>query len=150
VSEQNVETVRRWIDEVARATTPEAVTAVVSELWDPDADYYPVRKFPDRQPRHGLEQIAAFMGTWRDAWGAFEFTVREIVPIDDVRVFVRTSVKARGHETQAPVDGDLYFSIWMRHGRLLRVEDHLTAAGAHRALGWDGPQELHGIEQASE
>ena len=139
MSEQNVETVRCWIDQFAGATTPEAVAAVVRQHWDTNADYYPVGKFPDRQPRHGLEQIAEFMGTWSDAWDAFEFTASEIVPIDDVRVFLRASVKAQGHQTQAPVDGDLYFSIWMRNGRLLRVEDHLTESGARRGLGLDGP-----------
>ena len=137
-SENNVEVVRRWMDQFASATTPEAVSAIVSEFWDPDADYYPVQKFPDRQPRHGSESIAEFMGTWRDAWGVLEFRVGEIVPIDDVRVLAISSINAQGHETQAVVDGDLYFAIWMRNGRLLRVEDHLTEAGARRALGLAG------------
>jgi hypothetical protein len=137
--EQNVESIRRWIDQFADATTPEAAKAVVSEFWDTDADYYPVRKFPDAQPRHGLEQIAAFFVTWRGAWDAFEFSAIEIVPIDDVRFFVHTLLKAHGQETQAPVDGDLYFSLWMRSGRFLRWEDHLTEAGARRGLGIDVP-----------
>jgi ketosteroid isomerase-like protein len=138
MSDKNVETVRRWVDGFANATTPEAVQALVTELWDTDADYYPVQKFPDREARHGAEEIAAFMGSWRDAWGTLEFTATEIVAIDPVRLLVRTSVNAHGHETQAPVDGDLYFSIWLRNGRILRCEDHLTEAGACRGLGLDG------------
>jgi hypothetical protein len=135
LSEQNVETVRRWIEQFAHATTPEAASVAVNEYWDADADYYPVRKFPDAQPRHGLAPIAAFIGAWRDAWDAFEFGAVTIIPIDDVRVFVHTSVLAHGHETQAPVDTDLYHSIWLRNGLILRCEDHLTEAGARRGLG---------------
>ena len=139
MSEQNVEAVRRWIEQFARATTTEAAALSVREYWDADADYYPVRKFPDAEPRHGLAPIAAFIGAWRDAWDAFEFRAVTIVPIDDVRLFVRTSVSAHGHETQAPVDSDLYHSMWMRNGLILRCEDHLTEAGARRGLGLDTP-----------
>jgi hypothetical protein len=37
---------------------PQALQEFVAEFWDPDADYYPVRKFPDAHARHGVREIA--------------------------------------------------------------------------------------------
>jgi hypothetical protein len=34
--------------------------------------------------------------------------------------------------------GDIYHCVWLRHGRFIRVEDHLTAKGALDALGLSG------------
>jgi hypothetical protein len=135
VSNHNVESVHRWIERSGRARTPDEVSALVSELWDSDADYYPVRKFPDANPRHGVEEIAPFMVSWAAAWDTLKFTVVEVVPVDDVRVFVHALIKAEGHETQARVEGELYLSAWLRNRRILRWEDHLTEAGALRGLG---------------
>ena len=36
------------------------------------------------------------------------------------------------------LEGDLYQCLWLRHGRLFRVEDHLTLSGALHALGLTG------------
>jgi hypothetical protein len=36
------------------------------------------------------------------------------------------------------LEGDLYHCFWLRHGRFIRVEDHLTAKGALHALGLTG------------
>jgi hypothetical protein len=135
VSRDNVESVQRWIEQSGRARTPDEVRALVYELWDTDASYYPVRKFPDAKPRHGVEEIAAFLVSWAGAWDALEFTVVEVVPVDDVRVFAHASIKAESHETQAPVEGGIYFSAWLRDRRILRWEDHLTEAGAAQGLG---------------
>jgi hypothetical protein len=47
-------------------------------------------------------------------------------------------VAAEGRESGLKLEGDLHHCLWLRNGRLLRVEDHLTLAGALRALGLDG------------
>jgi hypothetical protein len=47
MSRENEETVRSMLEAVAARS--EDVAAVVSELWDADGDYYPVRKFPEVQ-----------------------------------------------------------------------------------------------------
>jgi hypothetical protein len=54
MSQGNVETVRRWL--AARGASSEETLAAIAEFFDPDVDYYPVRKFPEAQPCHGLEE----------------------------------------------------------------------------------------------
>ena len=36
------------------------------------------------------------------------------------------------------LEGELYQCLWLRHGRLFRVEDHLASSGALHALGLTG------------
>jgi hypothetical protein len=36
------------------------------------------------------------------------------------------------------LEGDIYHCVWLRHGRFLRMEDHLTLRGALDALGLKG------------
>ena len=33
------------------------------------------------------------------------------------------------------LEGDLYHCCWLRHGRFIRIEGHLTPKGALRAIG---------------
>ena len=42
MSQENVETVRRWL--AARSGSSEETLAAIAEFFDPDVDYYPVRK----------------------------------------------------------------------------------------------------------
>ena len=48
MSQENVETVRRWL--AARGASSDETHAAIAEFFDPDVDYYPVRKFPEAQP----------------------------------------------------------------------------------------------------
>jgi hypothetical protein len=43
----SVQNVRRWIEQFTRLATAESASSLISEFWDADDDYYPVRKFPD-------------------------------------------------------------------------------------------------------
>src|SRR6187200_1942359 len=39
------------------AADPEQFAAWAVRFWEPDADYYPARKFPEATPCHGREEI---------------------------------------------------------------------------------------------
>jgi hypothetical protein len=43
-----------------------------------------------------------------------------------------------GGTSGAAVEGDVYSCFWLRHGRFIRVEDHMTVKGALHALGLSG------------
>jgi SnoaL-like domain len=102
----------------------------VAEFWDPDADYYPVRKFPDAHARHGVREIAEFFGAFAESWETFEFVPVAIESAGDDRVLVRATINAVGRDTSLRLEGDIYHCVWLRQGRVLRWEDHLTEAGA--------------------
>jgi hypothetical protein len=110
----------------------------VADFFDPDADYYPVRKFPEARPCHGVEEIARFGADYLDAWDRFEVAVKKLIPVGDDRVLGHALLRAEGRESGVKLEGDLYQCVWLRLGRFLRWEDHLTLKGALRALGLSG------------
>jgi hypothetical protein len=132
MSRENVEVVRRFLDQYSSATD---TLRLVADFWEPEADYYPVRKFPEARPCHGVEEIARFLTAYRDAWERYEMEVKKLIPVSDDRVLLHSALLAEGRESGVKLEGDLYQCFWLRHGRFLRVEDNLTHKGAHRPHG---------------
>ena len=136
MSQENVEVVRRWLA-IFNAGLEEA-RAAVAEFCDADVDYYPVRKFSDARPCHGLEECSEFLAGWGKAWSRLEWALHELIEVGDDRVLVCASLRAEGRGSGVKLEGDLYQCLWLRHGRLFRIEDHLTLSGALHALGLEG------------
>jgi len=134
MSQENVQVVRRWL--AAMSAGPDRAT--VEEFWDADADYYPVRKFPEARPCHGLDAVMQFVTGYLDAYSGYEFAIRDVTAIGDDRVLVRGNLRAVGRGSGLKLEGELYHCIWLRHGRFFRAEDHLTASRALHALGLEG------------
>jgi SnoaL-like domain len=137
MSLENVEVVRRWLSST-RSADPEKAKAAVAECCDADVDYYPVRKFSGAQPCHGREEFSQFLARWLEAWSRLEWAVQELIEVGDDRVLVCANLRAEGRGSGVRLEGDLYQCEWLRHGRLFRIEDHLTLGGALHALGLTG------------
>jgi len=139
MSQENVEIVRGFIEAYGPSDlAPTDWRRFAADFFEPDADYYPVRKFPEARPCHGVEEIARFLADFRDVWDRYEFAVKKLIPVGDDRVFVHSMIRAEGRESGVKLDGDLYHCIWLRQGRAFRWEDHLTLKGALRAFGLSG------------
>lgn len=137
MSQENVEAVRGWATAMS-AGRPDALEDAAEEHWEVDADFYPARKIPEALPCHGRQEITRFYRTYLEAWGQFEVEVKDVFPVGDDRVLARVSLKGTGQGSGALLEGDVFQSFWLRHGRFLRVEDHLTLKGALHALGLHG------------
>jgi hypothetical protein len=137
MSQENVEIVRRYGEQYGEVT-PEDVQHFVTEFWDPEGDYYPVRTFPEARPCHGREEIERFHAEYRAAWDRWEFAIKRLIAVGDDRVFVHAIVHAVGRESGMRLEGNLYHCAWLRQRRIFRWEDHLTLGGARRALGLSG------------
>ena len=138
MSQENVEIVRRYLEEPPPEGVPlEQVLVWIAGFWESNGDYYPVRKFPEARPCHGREEIAHFFVEYRAAWH-FRYVAEDATAIGDDRVLVRGRISAEGTASGVALEGDLYHCFWLRHGRFIRVEDHLTTKGALHALGLTG------------
>jgi hypothetical protein len=131
MSQENVEIVRRYLQLDYWKEDPDWVRA----FWEPDGDYYPVRKFPEARPCHGREEIAGFLTELLEAWQTYRYTGVDVRAIGADRVLAHGQLSVKGRASGAAVEGDLYQAFWLRHGRFIRVEDHLTLRGALHALG---------------
>ncbi len=136
MSAGNVELVRRWL--AALGASPEKALAGVAEFWDADVDYYPVRKFPEARPCHGLQEVSRFMAQFWEAFSFSDWGIRELRAVGDDRVLACAHLRAEGRGSGVRLEGDVYSCYWLRHGRFFRVEDHLTVRGALHALGLHG------------
>jgi len=133
---ENLEIVRRWL--VAMSAGAEEWQAAISEVVDADIDYYPVRKFPEAQPRHGREEFSQFVAQYLEAFPRPEWAIQDLIGIGDDRVLACANMRAQGRGSGMQLEGDIYVCVWLRHGRFFRIEDHLTLRGALHALGLEG------------
>jgi hypothetical protein len=146
MSQENVEIVRPYLegtgapleDVLGPAEARERFMGWWAGFWESDGDYHPVRGFPDARPRHGREEIIDFLAEYLAAYERYRYMVEEARAIGDDRVFAHGQVWADGRASRAAAEGDLYHCFWLRHGRFIRVEDHLAARGALHAVGLGG------------
>lgn len=136
MSASNTERVRRYYATISAGA--EQGPAAVAEFWEPDADFYPVRKFPEARPCHGRDEIWSFLARYLDAFSVYELTIRDLIAVGDDRVLACTDLRAEGRGSGVSLEGSLYQCYWLRHGRFIRVEDHLSLKGALNALGLQG------------
>jgi SnoaL-like domain len=139
MSQENVQIARRYMertDEGKRGV--EAIEALVDEFWEPDGDYYPIRRFPEARPCHGREEIVRFFTAFYPAWEDYQYVIKDARAIGDDRVLVHGEIRAEGRASGVALQGDAYHCFWLRHHRFIRAEDHLTAKGALHALGLSG------------
>jgi SnoaL-like domain len=140
MSQENVEVVRRWL--AAMSGGAEEIRASIAEFWDVDADYYPVRKFPEARACHGREEISKFLTQFQDAFSRSGLEIRSVAAVGDDRVLASANLRAEGRGSGINLEGEVHYCYWLRRGRFLRVEDHLTVRGALAALGLEG-ETLH-------
>jgi hypothetical protein len=92
----------------------------------------------DTKPCHGREEFSRFLAAWLEAWSRMEWAVQDLTEVGDDRVLVCANLRAEGRGSGMKLEGPLYQCEWLRHGRLFRIEDHLTLRGALHALGLEG------------
>jgi hypothetical protein len=93
MSQENVDLVREYAEQYGQVA-PKDTPQFAARFWEPDGDYYPVRKFPEARPCHGLDEIARFQAEYIDAWGGYECAITKLIAVGDDRVFVQTIVHA--------------------------------------------------------
>src|SRR5512133_2449216 len=100
MSQENVEIVRRYLDEVSREPSER-----VGEFWETDSDYYPARKFPEARPCHGRKEIVRFITEYLAAWEDYRYLVKDARAVGDDRVLVHGRVRAEGRGSGVPAGG---------------------------------------------
>jgi SnoaL-like domain len=133
MAEENVEIVWRHFTDLPEEIGDYASRA--GDYWEPTGDYYPVAGFPEARPCHGPDEVVAFLGDFLSAWDSYDYEIVDATAVGDDRVFLHGRIKAEGRVSGASLEGDIYHCCWLRHGRFIRIEDHLTKKGALEALG---------------
>jgi ketosteroid isomerase-like protein len=133
MSQENVELVRAFFD----AWNARNTDAVV-KLLDADVDYFPARKLPEARLCHGPEEVLRFIARYLDAYSRHEWAIQDVIEVGGDRFLARVNLRVEGRDSGVSLEGDLYHCFWLRDGRFLRIEDHMTLSGALHALGLEG------------
>ena len=136
MSAENVDLVRRWLAAMSKGPT-EAIAAV-EELWDAEADHHPVQKFPDGRPSHSRQEFSDWLGRFFGGFPQTEWAINELFAVGDDRVLAWVTLRVEGPASGLALAGEVYQCYWLRGGRFVRVEDHMTLRGALAALGLEG------------
>jgi hypothetical protein len=153
MSQESVESVRAgleaWNREAQEAfrwtpgdPVPNQIQDVASHFWDPDADYYPSRKFPESRPCHGREEIVRFFLEYFGAWERVGMDIKALIPVGDDRLLAHYILSGEGRGSGVESRAELYSCVWLRKARVLRWEDHFTLGAALGGFGLDedGPE----------
>ena len=137
--EDNLEVVRRYLVGTGAPGSWNEPRPALREwfdgFWEPNGDYYPVAKFPGARPCHGVDAIVEFFYEYLGSWDRYRVLMKDARAIGDDRVLARMHIEAEGPASGLELDGEVYHCCWLRNGRFIRVEDHLTEDGALRAMG---------------
>jgi hypothetical protein len=131
---QNIELVRRYVQD-RRRLSPEAIPEWIQEFWDPDGSFDPVRRFPEARRCHGWAEIARFMRDFRAAYDHLELEIKDLFQVVPDGVLAHLVLSAEGRTSGVSLRGDLYSCCWVRDGKLIREEHHLTMSGALSSFG---------------
>lgn len=132
MSQENVETVRRLYDAIARRDS-QAVLA----LYDPDVEWdmsgYPYGDMLERRSR-GHEALRAFWRQLYEAWENYEHDCHELIDAGDDVVSIVTD-RGRGRASGAVVEIRAY-GVWtIQEGKIVRAVWFPTRAEALEAAG---------------
>jgi hypothetical protein len=135
---ESVEIVRGWLDAVGEwmrsNAAPEQLATIAADFLDPDIEYHPVRKFPDAAPCHGLQELVRYVIVFRDTW-EYEMRFEDMIAVGDDKVLTCAELRAEGRASGIELAGPIYQCFFLRDGRIVRQEDHVTVKGALCGVG---------------
>ncbi len=132
MADEDVELVRRAYDAYSRGDLAAAGSVYSADtVWD-------VSRFrPDEGVHNGVEELARYIGSWRDTWSEHSFQVERIIDVGQ-RVVAVVRESGRGKSSGAPVTVRYGQLITVRDGKIVETvvysdpEDAFDAAGRSR------------------
>jgi ketosteroid isomerase-like protein len=142
MSEENVELLKRifsayeGIDFVAlvRDTDRADLRAAYEAVYHPDIEIIWVDTSPDSGPFHGIDEAMRAFEEWFESFEEFYMTPTEYLDAAD-EVVVTAITPGRGKGSGAEVTMTVYWVIAVKDGKIARLHEYSTKAGALKAAG---------------
>jgi ketosteroid isomerase-like protein len=126
MSQENVETVRRWL------WAFENDADVFRNALHPDIEWFPIEE--NQRRLYGVEAAVRSRNEWLDTWDEHRIDLEEVIEGGDgvvAVIHIRATGKASGVET----DVCFYAHVKMRDHQIVYVFDHRDRAAALKAVG---------------
>jgi ketosteroid isomerase-like protein len=138
MSRENVEIVRRALDDLYAFMRGELPSEAVAQLVDAQVECYwrDQRTYPD-VPQHlrGTPELIAFCEQYRRTWVDLAAETDEVIDAPDDRVVASLSQSARGRESGVPIVIHFFEVFTIRDGKVCQMEVFRHRADALEAAG---------------
>jgi ketosteroid isomerase-like protein len=142
MSEENVELVKgilsayERLDLVAftRDTDQADLRALYEAVYDPDIEIVWVDTSPDSGPFHGIDEAMRAFDEWLESFDEFSATFTEYLDAGD-EVVITAITPGRGKGSGAQVEMTVHWVVAVKGGKIARLREYSTKAGALEATG---------------
>jgi ketosteroid isomerase-like protein len=133
MSQENVEVVLEGLDAINRRD-PEAFMACLhpDAVWEESGDVFPGLRGTYRGPTETRKWLE---GAFLEVWESFHIEVEEITEVSDARVFLGTSLTARGAGSGLETELRAWNVFWFADGKIARRQVFFTRDAALEAAG---------------
>ena len=140
MSAENVEVVRRLYEALGHATRTRelldfAATPLAAELIHPEVEWHgTVGGLAEGALVRGPEQFVGFLVDDTKDWTEVVFEPREFIDLGD-RVVVLQHERRRGRHSGLEIEADTASVVWLRDGKVWRLQGYMDQAQALEAAG---------------
>ena len=142
MSEENVELIKgilsayEGLDFIAfmRDTDPADLRSAYEAVYDPDIEIVWVDTSPDSGPFHGIDEAMRAFEEWFESFDEFYMRTTEFLDAGD-EVIVTAVTPGRGKGSGAQVEMTVHWVIAVKDGKIARLHEYSTKAGALEAAG---------------
>ena len=125
---ENLDIVRRAFEELLRGDYEGGV-------WDPGVEVSNAAGWVIETDYRGHEGLRRWWHDLAEAFGDFTLELEEMMEIDHERVLTTQRFVGHFRATEIEFDGPWASILWIRDGRIVRAEGHLSKRRAMRAAG---------------
>jgi ketosteroid isomerase-like protein len=133
VSQQNVEIIRRSLEDFQTTGQPDADLMTPDFVWDMSN----FLGWPEQQVYEGVEGTLSFLGNWTAAWDDWELEAGALHDAGDKVVSIMRQ-RGRSKATGMPVEMSFAMVWTLRDGKHARMEMYSDAGEALEAAGLAG------------
>jgi ketosteroid isomerase-like protein len=127
----NLDIVQRGFEEMRRGEYEGGV-------WHPDVEVINAAGWVIETSYRGHAGLRQWWADLAEAFDDFEIELEEVVEIDEERVLTTQRFVGHFRATDLPFDGAWASILWIRDGKVVRAEGHLSKRRAMRAAGLSG------------
>jgi ketosteroid isomerase-like protein len=125
---ENLEIARRAFEELRRGDYE-------GGAWDPDVEVVNAAGWVIEAVYHGHAGLRRWWDDLAEAFGDFSIELEDAQEVDEQRVLSTQRFVGRFRATGIPFDGPWASILWIKDGKVVRAEGHLSKRRAMRAAG---------------
>jgi ketosteroid isomerase-like protein len=128
MARENLEVVRRAFEDIRSGEYE-------GGAWDPEVEVLNAAGWVIESSYRGHAGLRQWWDDLAEAFGDFGIELEDVMEVDEERVLTTQRFIGHFRATEIPFDGAWASILWIRDGRVVRAEGHMSKRRAMRAAG---------------